>query len=365
MASSSITQVFYQKAASALPVTGSDANKEVRIGVIGCGRIGQLHINNINSRIANAQVVCVSDFIPDAATQAAKKFNIPMACTKHEDVLEHAKVDAVIVCSPTDTHAQIIKDAARKRVHVFCEKPIDTQLSVIRDAVQTTKQCGIKFMVGFQRRFDRNFKRILEARRSGNLGTPLKLTLISRDPAPPPIEYLKQSGGIFLDQAIHDFDMARFLMGEDIVEIYATGFAKDPKVAEIGDIDNATCHIKFQSGAVGVIDNARETNYGYDQRAELFGSKGTISIDNDYPNTAQTLSSSGLCSDLPLHFFMERYSAAYLEEMETFIQCIQQDKPVPVGGEEGLIPVVYSEAAKKSYQENRPVRIKEIDSSLG
>jgi myo-inositol 2-dehydrogenase/D-chiro-inositol 1-dehydrogenase len=196
------------------------------------------------------------------------------------------------------------------------------------------------------------------------LGDPLKLTLISRDPAPPPIEYLKQSGGIFLDQAIHDFDMARFLMGEDIVEIYATGFARDPKVAEIGDIDNATCHIKFQSGAIGIIDNARETKYGYDQRAELFGSKGTISIENEFPNTARTLSPHGLSSDLPLNFFMERYSSAYLEEMQAFIRCLQENKPVPVGGDEGLIPVIYSEVAKKSFHENRPVKVKEIDPSL-
>ncbi|EME29848.1 myo-inositol 2-dehydrogenase [Galdieria sulphuraria] len=364
MQTDQVTQTFYKQATSSLQLEASDISKLVRIGVIGCGRIGQLHIDNINSRIANAQVVCVSDFIPNAAIQVAKKFHIPMACTKHEDLLDHAKVDAVIVCSPTDTHAQIIKDAAKRGIHVFCEKPIDTQLAVIRDAIQTTKQYGIKFMVGFQRRFDRNFQRVLEARKSGSLGDPLKLTLISRDPAPPPMEYLKQSGGIFLDQAIHDFDMARFLMGEDIVEIYATGFARDPKVAEIGDIDNATCHVKFQSGAIGIIDNARETHYGYDQRAELFGSKGTISIDNDFPNTAHTLSPNGLTSDLPLHFFMERYSNAYLEEMQAFIRCLQENKPVPVGGEEGLIPVVYSEAAKKSFQENRPVLVKEIDPSL-
>lgn len=342
-----------------------DASHRVNIGIIGCGRIGQLHAANVATKVPNAELVCVSDYFEEAARRVAKRFHVPMACTDYHDLIDNADVHAIIVCSPTDTHADIIRAAADAGKHLFCEKPIDQNLAVIDDLAAVVRDANVKFFVGFQRRFDGNFVRAKKARDAGFLGTPLKLHLVSRDPAPPPVDYLKKSGGIFLDQTAHDFDMARFLVGSDITEIMATGIASDPEIAAIGDHDHTICHLKFANGVIGTIDNSRSSPMGYDQRAEFFGTNGSISVQNSYPNAATYCDRTGTHKDNPMPFFMERYAEAYLQEMMAFVDCVVEDTPVPCSIVDGRLPVVYAAAAKKSIEEGRPVKIEEVDPFLG
>lgn len=357
---------FSNVSASALRLEDSvDEAQRVRIGIVGCGRIGQLHAANIANKIPDADLVCVSDYFESAALSVAKKHKVPMACTDYRDLINNAAVDAVLVCSPTDTHAEIIRASAAAGKHVFCEKPIDQSLAVIDELAECVEKSGVKFFLGFQRRFDTHFDRARKARESGFLGTPVKLHLTSRDPSPPPVAYLKQSGGIFLDQASHDFDMARYLVGSDVTEIMATGVAMDPEIGAIGDIDHAMCLCKFKNGCIVTIDNSRTSAMGYDQRAELFGTDGSISVTNLHPNETEYADRTGCHKDSPLNFFMERYADAYLREMLAFVDALISDKPVPCGINDGRLTVIYAAAARLSLAENRVVKVSEIDPSLG
>lgn len=351
---------------SALKLEDSvEESRRVHIGLIGCGRIGQLHAANIATKVPDAELVCVSDYFQEAARRVAKRFHVPMACTDYNDLIKNAAVDAIIICSPTNTHADIIRAAAAAGKHVFCEKPIDQSLEVIDELARVVEETDIKFFVGFQRRFDGNFARAKKARETGFIGAPLKLHLTSRDPSPPPVDYLKKSGGIFLDQTAHDFDMARYLVGSNICEIMATGMAVDPEVAAIGDHDHTICHIKFENGCIGTIDNSRSSPMGYDQRAEFFGTNGSITVENVYPIEATYCDRTGTHKDNPMPFFMERYAEAYLQEMLAFVECIIEDKPVSCSIMDGRMPVIYAAAARKSIEEGRTVRIAEIDDSAG
>lgn len=357
----SAVDAFAKTAQSALTITPVDEDPAtLHIGIIGCGRIGQTHAHNIVHRINNATIVCVSDVFESAAIKCANRFNVPNACTDPIDLINNPAVQAVIVCSPTDTHADIIRQAAAAGKHIFCEKPVDKSLAVIDDLASTVQQSGVKFFLGFQRRFDAHFQRCRDQLRDDHLGDPRKLHLVSRDPAPPPVGYLKQSGGLFLDMSSHDFDMARFLMGCDITEISATAVAGNADIAGIGDFDNTLCTVKFENGAIGVIDNSRSSALGYDQRAELFGSKGSAFVGNVVPNTCEYTGEDGHYSDAPLNFFMERYKEAYVSEMETFVDVVLNDKPVPVGIEDGRLTVIYAEAANISVKEGRVVKVSEI-----
>ena len=342
-----------------------DESHRVNIGLIGCGRIGQLHAANVATKVPNAELVCVSDYYEEAARRIAKRYHVPMACTDYNDLISHADVHAILVCSPTDTHADIIRAAVAAGKHVFCEKPIDQSLEVIDELSKFVQESDIKFFVGFQRRFDGNFVRAKKARDSGFLGTPLKLHLVSRDPSPPPVDYLKKSGGIFLDQTAHDFDMARFLVGSDITEIMATGIAADPEIAAVGDHDHTICHVKFANGVIGTIDNSRSSPMGYDQRAEFFGTNGSITVQNAFPNASTYCDRTGTHKDNPMPFFMERYAEAYLQEMLAFVDCIVEDTPVACSLTDGRLPVVYAAAARKSIEEGRVVKVDEVDPMLG
>jgi myo-inositol 2-dehydrogenase/D-chiro-inositol 1-dehydrogenase len=270
-------------------------------------------------------------------------------------------VDAVLIASSTDTHAPFIVDAAKAGKHIFCEKPIAAKLDKIDEALATVTGAGVKLQIGFNRRFDASFQRIKQAIESGEIGTPHLMHIISRDPSPPPIEYIKVSGGIFFDMTIHDFDMARFLLG-DVEEIYAAGGVMvDPAIGLAGDIDTTVITLKFANGAIGTIDNSRKAVYGYDQRVEVFGSKGSAQNTNLYPDTV-TLSTGDAVrrGSLPLNFFLERYTPSYITELQAFVDCVLDDTPVPVTGHDGRVPVVMAMAAKKSYEENRPVKLSEI-----
>ena len=334
---------------------------QLNLGLIGAGRIGRLHAEHIASRIPTARCLIVADVNEEAAQRAADEFRINYAVQDYTQIINSPAIDAVVICSATHTHAQIIQEAAAAGKHVFCEKPIDHNLLVIDAALEAVEAAGVKLQVGFNRRFDANYARVRRAIRDGEIGKPRLMHIVSRDPAPPPLEYIKVSGGIFLDMTIHDFDMARFLMGSEVEEVYtAAGVLVDPAIGAAGDLDTAVVTLKFANGAIGVIDNCREAVYGYDQRVEVLGSGGSVATENNYPNAAVISTDRVVRRDLPLNFFMERYTESYVAELQQFVDCVLHDKPVPVTGQDGRIPVVMGLAARKSYEENRSVRLDEI-----
>ncbi len=336
-------------------------SSKVNVGLIGAGRIGRLHAEHLAFRIPDANLLAVSDIILEAAQKCAADLGIPTATQDHRIIMENPDIEAVVVCSSTDTHAQMIEEAAAAGTHIFCEKPIAHDLGEIDRALAAVEEAGVKLQIGFNRRFDPNFRRVRELVATGKIGQPHILRITSRDPAPPPIEYIKVSGGIFLDMTIHDFDMARYLIGSEVEEIYAAaGVMVDPAIGEAGDVDTAVITLRFENGVIGTIDNSRRAAYGYDQRVEVFGSAGCASVDNNYPNTAVISDGQSVHRDLPLNFFIERYVESYVAEMKAFIECVQQGKMPPVTGIDGRVPVVMGYAARKSYEENRPVKLSEI-----
>jgi len=335
---------------------------QVNVGVIGAGRIGKLHAENLAYRIPEAHIIAIADVVLEAAEKCAADFQIPSAVKDYREIMENPDIEAVIICSSTDTHSQMIEEAATAGKHIFCEKPIDFDLARIDRALEAAVKAAVKLQVGFNRRFDPNFKRVREMVAAGKIGTPHILRITSRDPAPPPVEYIKVSGGIFLDMTIHDFDMARYLIGSPVSEIYAAGGVMvDPEIGRAGDIDTAVITLRFENGTIGTIDNSRKAVYGYDQRVEVFGSEGMVAVSNNTPDTAVYSNAEGVHSSLPLFFFVERYTESYIAEMKEFIGCMQQDKKPSVTGIDGRIPVVMGYAAIKSYEENRPVKLSEVE----
>jgi len=334
---------------------------KLTFGVIGAGRIGQLHARHLSYRVARAKLIMISDVVEKAASQCAQECQVAQYGTDYHDILIHPDIQAVLICSSTDTHAKIIEEAALAGKHIFCEKPIDHDLGRIDRALAAVDKAGVLLQVGFNRRFDANYKRARQAVESGEIGEPHLMHIISRDPSPPPIEYVKVSGGIFLDMTIHDFDMARFLIGSEVEEVYVAGAVRvDPAIAKAGDLDTVLITLKFANGVIATIDNSRKAVYGYDQRVEIFGSKGCISTTNNYPNTATVQTKDNIRRDLPLNFFMDRYVDSYLEEIDQFLKAVLNNSPPPVSGIDGRIPVVMARAARKSYEENRPIRLDEV-----
>lgn len=333
---------------------------KIRFGLVGTGRIGRIHAQTLTQHIAGVELVAVTDVNIDSARSVASEYGVPHVAQDFQHILDDSSISAVAICSSTDTHAPFITTAANAGKHIFCEKPIAADLTVIDAALHAVEQAGVKLMIGFNRRFDSNHARIQQAIAGGEVGTPHLLHIISRDPSPPPIEYVKVSGGMFFDMTIHDFDMARFLLGE-VEEIYAAGGVMvDARIGEAGDIDTAVITLKFASGAIGTIDNSRQAVYGYDQRVEVFGSKGAARSDNLYPNAVVLSGAQQVARDLPLNFFLERYMASYQREMAAFVTALQTDTQPPVTGVDGRVPVVMAMAAQRSYHENRPVKLSEI-----
>ena len=335
--------------------------KKLKIGIIGAGRIGKVHTETIVQSIPEAEVVSIVDLNLLEAENLAKKFNISSYSQYYKDIMNNPEIDAVVICSPTDTHAQYIVEAAQAGKQIFCEKPIALDLDTIQNALDVVEECKVKLMIGFNRRFDSNFKKIKQMVVEGKIGDPHILKVTSRDPAPPPAEYVSVSGGMFLDMTIHDFDMARFIVGSEIEEVFVVaGVMVDPKIGEAGDVDTALITLRFENGAMGVIDNSRKAVYGYDQRVEIFGSKGMIKVDNNYPDNHNYYGQDGIHASLPLNFFMDRYMEAYANEIKEFSQAILNDKQITVGGKDGLQAVRIGLAAKKSVKEKRPVKLSEI-----
>jgi myo-inositol 2-dehydrogenase/D-chiro-inositol 1-dehydrogenase len=263
--------------------------------------------------------------------------------------LENKNIDAVIICSSTDTHAQIIAEAAKAGKHIFCEKPIALDLKKIDEAIAAVEKAGVKLQVGFNRRFDPSFRKAKKMVAEGKIGTPHLVRISSRDPEPPPISYIKVSGGIFLDMMIHDFDMARYLLDQEVTELMAIGNCLvDPAIGKVGDIDTAIVSLKYEGGALGAIDNSRQAVYGYDQRIEVFGSKGCIVVGNKKPTEVEVSGAQDVKSDKPVFFFIERYTESYLAEMEEFIRCIKEDTEPLVSGFDGKMAVLMGYAAKES-----------------
>ena len=332
--------------------------EKVNIGVIGVGRIGRLHVRNLKYQVPGTKVLAVADIFEKSAREVASQLEIPIAEKDYRVLLENKDIDAVVICSSTDTHAQIISEAAEAGKHIFCEKPIALDIDKIDQAIAAVKNAGIKLQVGFNRRFDPSFKKAKDLVAKGTIGTPHLVRITSRDPEPPPISYVKVSGGIFLDMMIHDFDMARFLLGQEVVELMAVGSCLvDPAIGEAGDIDTAIVTLKYENGAWGTIDNSRKAVYGYDQRIEIFGSEGCVMVGNPKLTEVIVNSAKDTISDKPLYFFIERYQEAYLAEMEEFINCIREDKEPSVGGFDGKISVQMGYAAKESLTKGSFVKI--------
>ncbi len=335
--------------------------KQLNIGIIGAGRIGKVHMQSITYNVPTAKVLGITDVFKDGLQDLADKYGIEKVYNDYKEMLADKDIDAVLVCSSTDTHADISIEAAKAGKHVFCEKPVDLTPEKVQAVIDAVAEAGVKLQVGFNRRFDHNFAHVRSLINEGKVGNLELIKITSRDPEPPPAEYAAVSGGMFLDMTIHDFDMARFLAGSDVTEVYASATCLvDPAIGEAGDVDTAIINLKFENGALGVIDNSRRAAYGYDQRIEVFGSNGAAMAANDTPTNVTVMNAEGITTDKPLYFFLERYMQSFRDEMVQFVDAVLNDKETPTTGVDGLNSILVALAAKKSVKEGRPIKISEI-----
>ena len=336
---------------------------KIKFGIVGLGRIGKIHLDNL-LQMDELEVVAVADLTvldsPSLLKRLAIK-GIDLVTTSYETMINSKTLDAVVICTPNESHADYIEIAAKAGIHIFCEKPLDLNLNRVVEVLSVVKDSGVKLMLGFNRRFDKEFIKIHDLVEEGEVGTPHLVKITSRDPGAPPISYIKKSGGLFLDMTIHDFDMARYIVGKEVTEVYAKGAVLvDEKIGEAGDIDTAIVILTYEDQSMAVIDNSREAKYGYDQRIEVFGSKGMVQSNNNFHDSHQLFTSEGVKTSLPLNFFLERYADAYKNELQNFLRCLISGDSPPVIGHDGLISLKIGLAALKSYKEERPVRIDEI-----
>ena len=339
--------------------------QQVNIALLGMGRIGKIHFKNITQQLSGATVTAVADPQLDDAGFAGRYGTGARFFRNPEEAILDPQVDAVLICTPTSSHADLIEKAVAARKHIFCEKPLDLSLERTATLVEKVEEAGVRMMLGFNRRFDPDF---MQARRSvaeGKIGDVHIVKITSRDPGLPPIDYIKNSGGLFMDMAIHDFDMARYITGKNVTEVYARGLVRhDAAVADAGDIDTALTTLVFADGTCAVIDNSRKAAYGYDQRLEVFGSNGMIQVENNLHHRNILSDASGIHHALPLDFFMDRYERSYLKEMELFIEALLHGKEMPVGGEDGFQATLIAAAAKLSLEKGRPVKLQEVEMGI-
>lgn len=315
----------------------------LNIGLLGAGRIGQVHGATL-SRMTTARAAAVSDFLPESAKVLASKLGARAMST--EDIIADKSIDAVIIGTPTTTHYDLIHEIAAAGKAIFCEKPVDLSVDRIRECLAAVEKAGVPFMTAFNRRFDPNFAYLQKQITDQVIGNVEIVTILSRDPSPPPIEYIKSSGGIFRDMMIHDFDMARFLLGEEPIELTAAGSCLvDPEIGKAGDFDTAVVTLKTASGKLCQISNSRRATYGYDQRIEVHGSKGMLRAENILENTVQLSNGQGFRTAATQPFFLERYAAAYRAEMEHFVACLTKDIPMTPTGLDGLKAQILADAA--------------------
>ena len=334
----------------------------IQLGIIGAGRIGRVHVQSIRSGVDGAMVKTLADPLLSEETAVwALEQGVRQVTKDYREILEDPEIDAVLICSSTDTHAPISLEALAAGKHVFCEKPIAHDLDQIHAVMEAAERSGLCYQVGFNRRFDHNYRAVRQAVEDGRIGTPQIIRITSRDPEPPSQAYIRVSGGLFMDMMIHDFDMVRYLAGCNAVELYAeAAVLVDPAIGEAGDVDTAVVTLKMENGALAVIDNSRRAVYGYDQRCEVFGSAGMASSANDSPSTLQLSTAQGVCAEKPLWFFLERYTQAYAAELRSFVSSIANNTPPEVSAYDGLQPVRMALAAKRSLLEHRPVLLSEI-----
>jgi myo-inositol 2-dehydrogenase/D-chiro-inositol 1-dehydrogenase len=325
------------------------------MGLLGAGRIGRIHGSNVAAH-PGASLVAVADALPDAARKLAAETGSKVASI--EAIIADKDIDAVVICTPTDMHSDLIEAAAKAGKAAFCEKPVDLSSDRIRTCLEVVKKAGTPLMIGFNRRFDPNFaslKRRLEAGEAGEIEI---VTVISRDPGPPPVDYVKRSGGLFRDMMIHDLDMARFLLGEEPVEVHAVGSSLvDKGIGAVGDVDTAAVLLKTASGKIAQISNSRRATYGYDQRIEVHGSKGMLRAGNVHNTTVELATGGGFTADPVQNFFLERYAAAYRDELDAFVKAITSGKAPAPSGEDGLKAQILADAATEAHQTGKTVKV--------
>lgn len=337
--------------------------KKVNIAIIGVGRIGKIHLRNL-LRFPGVTVVGVAD-THYPADEFKKEYKEVFFSSNPQEILALPAVEAVLICTPTSSHAEMIELSLQSGKHIFCEKPVDLSLERTKALVEMANKSGVKLMLGFNRRFDPDFLQARKSIRDGRIGDIQIIKITSRDPGLPPLDYIKNSGGLFMDMAIHDFDMARYMMGKEVKEVYSRGLVLvDKQVGEVGDVDTALTTLIFEDGTYAVIDNSRKAIYGYDQRLEVFGNKGMIQVENNQHNRNVVFDANGIHQSSPLDFFMDRYASSYLNEIQYFIDAISKDAAIPVSGDDGLKATIIAVAAKKSVLEGRPVAISEISAGL-
>jgi myo-inositol 2-dehydrogenase / D-chiro-inositol 1-dehydrogenase len=340
--------------------TAGTAARTLRVGVIGVGRIGSMHAELLARRVPGATVGAVHDAHAASARAVAGALGVPVAGSVDE-LLGASDVDAVAICTSTDTHADLIVAAAAAGKAIFCEKPVSLDLREVERALRAVDEAGVPFQIGFNRRFDPAHASVREAVAAGELGDPQLVRITSRDPAPPPIGYIRVSGGIFLDMTIHDFDMARFVTGSEVVEVFARGTVRvDPAIGEAGDIDTAMVMLVHENGCLTSIDNSRRAVYGYDQRVEVFGSHGMAATENPLAHSGLVRTAEGTREPVLPYFYLERYTASYVHEWEAFVAALAAGEPSPVGTVDARAPLVIGLAAQRSLREDRPVRIAEV-----
>ena len=338
----------------------------LRIGVIGVGRIGRMHAGLIAHQVPGAALGAVFDAHEPLARDVAAELGVPAVGAVHE--IFDSELDAVAICSSSDTHVELMVAAAQAGKAVFCEKPVSLDLAELDRALGAVQDAGggagVPFQIGFNRRFDPAHASVREAVASGAVGEPHLVRISSRDPAPPPLEYVKSSGGLFLDMMIHDFDMARYVTGTEVVEVFARGAVRvDPLFAEAGDIDTALVTLVHEDGCLTAIDNSRRAAYGYDQRVEVFGSEGMAASENPCAHTGSVITAAGVKRPPNPYFFLERYLPSYVREWEAFVDAVKRGEDPPVSTADARAPLVIGLAAGRSLREGRPVRVDEVKSA--
>ena len=335
----------------------------VRVGVIGVGRIGRMHADLLARQVRGAAVTRVHDAQDASARDVAESLGVS-AAGDVEELLGADDVDAVAICSSTPTHAGLIVAAAEAGKAIFCEKPVSLDLAEVDRALGAVEAAGVAFQIGFNRRFDPAHAAVGEAVARGEIGDPHLARISSRDPAPPPLEYIRASGGIFLDMTIHDFDMARFVTGSEVVEVFARGAVRvDPSFADAGDVDTAVVTLVHESGCLTTIDNSRQAAYGYDQRVEVFGSAGVAASENPLEHTAVVRTKDGTHEPTLPYFYLDRYVPSYVAEWKAFVSAVSEGRTPPVTVADARAPLVIGLAAWRSLRERRPVRVEEVEAA--
>jgi myo-inositol 2-dehydrogenase / D-chiro-inositol 1-dehydrogenase len=333
----------------------------LRVGVIGVGRIGRMHAELLARQVPGAALAMIHDAFAETAEDVGAELGVPVAGTV-DDLLASPEVDAVAICASTETHADLLVAAAHAGKPAFCEKPISLDLPAVDRALAAIDEAGIPVQIGFNRRFDPAHQSVARAVAEGTIGDVRLVRISSRDPAPPPMAYVRGSGGIFLDMTIHDFDMARYVTASEVVEVFACGAVRvDPAFAEADDVDTAVVTLTHENGCLTVIDNSREAAYGYDQRVEAFGALGVAASENPLAHTGVVRTADGTSAPALPHFFLDRYVPSYLHAWKAFFDAVRHEEPPPVTAADGRAPLVIGLAARRSLRERRPVKVSEVD----